>query len=436
MSMSRWAKLGALTTRLAGSTLSEKLQDTLRSPIERLRAAKRAQQRRAEMLVSSLSRLKGAAMKLGQQAAVIAQHLDLPPEIQERLATLHDKAEPVPFDVIRATVEHALGGPLADHFVDFDEAPLGTASLAQAHAARLPDGAEVVVKVLHPDIDASVQADLLALRTFLWGGRAAGRPADELRELFAELEERLLEELDYEQEAANIEAFREAFGDDPRVRIPRVYRDLSTARILTLDRLPGKPLGAFVEEATDEARQRAGLHLADFFFEATFLHRTLHADPHPGNFLFEPDGRVGVLDYGCVKRFDAAWIGTYARLVRSALAGDHDDVLAATRELGAWRGDDPEAAQVIVDFCEAVVDPLRHGPYELGADDADVLSSVRPVTKRMWRYPEIRGPRHLLFLHRTLGGLYTIARRLGARADWPPRMVPHLDQAVAAGERA
>lgn len=188
MSMSRWAKLGQLTSRLAGSVISETLQDAVRSPVERLRAAKRAQQQRAEALVQSLGQLKGAAMKVGQQVALVAQHLDLPDEVQARLGDLHANAEPVPFDVIRATVEQELEAPLAERFTRFDEAPLGTASLAQAHAATLPDGTEVVVKVLHPDIDDSVHADLLALRALLMGGRALGRPADEIKELFDELD--------------------------------------------------------------------------------------------------------------------------------------------------------------------------------------------------------------------------------------------------------
>lgn len=430
MSVSRWARLGQLTTKLAGSVVSESIADAVRSPVERIRAQKRAQQRRAEELVSSLRRLKGAAMKLGQQAAVFARHLDLPDEVRERLGDLHDNAEPVDFEVIRATVERELG-PLSERFATFDEAPVGTASLAQAHAATLLDGTEVVVKVLHPGIDESVRADLLAVRALLLGGRAMGRPAEEMRDMFDELEERLTEELDYEQEARNIAAFREAFGDDPRFRIPRVHEAYCTRRVLTMDRLHGLTVDAFVAASTPETRNRAGLNLADLFFESTFVHRTLHADPHPGNFLFEPDGRVGVLDFGCVKRFEPTWIGQYAALVSSALQGDREATLTATRAIGAWTGDDPEAGALIIAFCDAVVTPLREGPHTIGGSDDELLERLVPITKQIWQFTELRGPRHLLFLHRTLAGMYTLARTLETTADWPPLLQPHLDHAVA-----
>lgn len=430
MSTSRWAKLGELTSKLAGDAVAESVANAFRSPLERLRAAKEAQERRAETLVAGLSKLKGAAMKFGQQAALLASNLDLPEEVQARLAVLHDKAEPVPWDTIESALQEALGDAL-DQFASIEHTPLGTASLAQAHAATLHDGSSVVVKVLHPGIDDSVEADLLAMKTLLRTGRLVGRGRDEMRDLFDELAEHLREELDYALEADHLDEFSRLFEGDSRFRIPSVYRELSTARVLTLDRIHGVSIDAFLERATPEARRRAGLSLADLFFESTFRHYVLHADPHPGNFLFDEDGRVGVLDFGCVKRFDPVWIATYARLVMAAVDGDAKAILAETRNLGAWTGDDPEAGKVIIDFCDAVMAPLRKGPYHIGPED-HLLERVRPVTERMWKFKEIRGPRHLLFLHRTLGGLYTLMRRLEVTEDWPARMRPHLEAAAGA----
>ncbi len=430
MPVSRWAKLGELTSRLAGDAVAESMANALRSPVERLRAAKQAQQRRAEKLVAGLSRLKGAAMKMGQQAALLASNLDLPPEVQEQLSKLHDKAEPVSWETIRSALEAELGDAL-EAFATIDESPLGTASLAQAHAATLHDGSQVVVKVLHHGIDESVEADLLAMKALMSAGRLVGRGRAETSGLFEELAEKLHEELDYTLEAANLTEFHERFGNDERFRIPKVHPDLSTNRVLTMDRIVGKPIGEFLEDASPEARARAGRNLADLFFESAFRHRVLHADPHPGNFLFEPDGRVGVLDFGCVKRFEASWIGRYAKLVMAAVDDDREAILAETRALGAWEGEDPRAAEVIVDFCEAVMGPLRNGPYTIGSED-HLLERVKPVVERMWGFTEIKGPRHLLFLHRTLGGLYSMMRQLEVTEDWPPRMRPHLEAAAEA----
>ncbi|MEL6179215.1 MAG: AarF/UbiB family protein, partial [Myxococcota bacterium] len=189
---------------------------------------------------------------------------------------------------------------------------------------------------------------------------------------------------------------------------------------------------AFIKTASPEAKQRAGITLAELFFEMAFVHRTLHADPHPGNYLFHDDGTVSMLDFGCVKRFNEFWIGTYARAVLAAFEGDRATLLQACRDLGAWTGDDPEAGDAITNFCETVVAPWQVGLYTLGSDD--MLQRVQPHVRRMWSFREIRGPRDIIFLHRTLGGLYTLARRLDVRYDWGAMLRHYLHHAIAVAE--
>jgi aarF domain-containing kinase len=371
----------------------------------------------AREVASSLGKLRGAAMKFGQTIAVAAEHLDVPEEVRQALGSLHSQGEPVPWDSIRGVVTRELG-PISKRFATFDEKPLGTASLAQAHAATLPDGTPVVVKVLHDGVEESVEADLSAFRALLAAWRLTGRDRGEVDDLVAEVRERLREELDYGHEAANIEAFVAIYGDDPRIRIPRVHREWSTSRVLTLDRLPGRPIEAFAADASDEARIRAGLNLAELFFEQAFCHRMLHADPHPGNYLFEADGRIGLLDFGCVKRFSAPSMSAYMRIVRCALENDRAGALQATRDFGAWNGDTPAAGDAVWAFCDAVVGPWRNGPYQVGADDDRLIERVHPAVKQMWAHAEIRGPRDVIFLHRTLAGIYGLGRKLKVKADW------------------
>lgn len=422
-----------MTTRLAGGYLKERVRDTLRSAEQRATAAQKAQFQQARMVADRLSRLRGAAMKVGQQAAVLAAHLDLPQDLQDTLGRLHADAEPTPFPLLRDIIIEELG-PIEDAFASLDEAPLGTASLAQAHAATLPDGREVVVKVLHPGVDEHVRADLLALKAMFVSARALGRDKRELDEAFAELSERLMEELDYLIEAGNIHAFTQAFAGDERYRIPQHHPALCTERVLTLDRLRGVPIQRFVADASEEARQRAGIGLAELFLTSTFRHRLLHADPHPGNYLFEPDGRIGILDFGCVKRFTPFWIGAYAKLVLCALERDQDGLLRAVQDLDAWDGSDEESAELILAFCEAVLDPLRSGNvHTIGGSDDDITERVAPIITKMWTKRDIRGPRDLIFLHRTLGGMYTLARQLHVTADWEQMLRPHLEYAIANG---
>ncbi len=286
-SESRWrrlARLGGLTTKMTGFGVRDRLFGT--SEASKTEAARE--------LAARLSKLKGAAMKVGQQASLMASAMDLPEDVQVALQTLNKDAEPVPWWTVQDILLRELDDHPEDVFATLDREPLGTASLAQAHAATLHDGGRVVVKVLHPGVLEGLDADLLALRAVLAGGRLVGRQDKELKGILAEVEERLREEVDYLQEAANLEVFSALYEGDSRVVMPAPHVDLCTRRVLVLDRIEGVPIEQFNREGSREARQHAGLVLAELFFEMTFVHRVLHADPHPGNYLFQEDGTVGL----------------------------------------------------------------------------------------------------------------------------------------------
>ena len=422
----RLARLGGLTRKLAGDYVS----DRLRGSEGGVRDRARQRVRQAEHLVETLGGMRGAAMKVGQGLALMADQLELSDDVRAVLSKMHAEGEPVPFSTIERVLDRELDG-WRTHFAHLEPTPLGTASLAQAHLARLHDGSEVVVKVLHEGIEEAVRADLLMMKAVVKSGRIVGRPTGELDEVVDELETHLLQELDYLQEAAHLHLFAEAYADDPRVIVPRYRPEASTERVLTMDRVPGVGIDTFLATASREARQQAGENLAELFFSMAFDRRMLHADPHPGNYLFLPDGRIGLLDFGCVKHFHEFFIGSYARVVLHALAGEREPTLQAVRDLGAWTGDNPAAADAIWQFCDALVAPWRTGTYVIGGAEDTVVERVQPAVRKMWTFREITGPRDVLLLHRTLGGLYTLMRRLEVEDDWRARLTPHLERAVA-----
>jgi len=418
--MSRWgrfARLGGLTTRLTGHGVRERLL----GGTDRLQAARD--------LADSLGTLKGAAMKVGQQVSLMASAMDLPDDVQAALRTLNHEAEAVPWFTVQTTLDDELDAPFDEVFASIERTPLGTASLAQAHLATLPDGEEVVVKVLHPGVLEGLEADLLALRAMLRGGRLFGRSRKELDGVLHEVEARLREEVDYLQEASNLTAFWEVFGGDPRVDVPQPHLPLCTDKVLVMGRVGGVPLDTFMKSASAEARQRAGTTLAELFFEMAFEHRMLHADPHPGNYLFQPDGTVGLLDFGCVKRFDEFFLGRYAEVALAALDDDKPRTLAACRRLGVWEGDTPEAGEAVWAFCDAALSPWRNGPCVLGRGE-NLIVRCRAAGEQIWKYPEVMGVPDMLYLHRALAGLYTMARTLEVEADWAGLMRQHLTAAV------
>jgi predicted unusual protein kinase regulating ubiquinone biosynthesis (AarF/ABC1/UbiB family) len=427
----RLSRLGRLGGRVGGSYVKQKVKGLFQDPDKQRRALERLNIDNADQLVETLSTMKGAAMKLGQGMANVATGLDLPEEVTSRLAKLHKDAEPISFRVIQEDIEAQLERPLHVAFARFDPRPIGTASLGQAHAATLPDGREVVVKVLHRGIDGSVKSDLAALKALMLTGRFLRRNRGEVDAIFDEIRARLEEELDYLQEAANIHQYTQLLADHPDVRIPSVHPGWSTERVLTMDRLPGVGIERFLQDSTPQARQRAGLTIVKLLMTQIFRYRTLHADPHPGNYLFEPDGRVGLLDFGCIKRFDEYWIAHYARAGLAAVEGRKADCMQACRDLGALHGASPEAEELLWQMVSTLLHPMTQGRYTVGAHDDTVLERIAPIGHKLVRYPQVRAPRDLVYLHRALGGTYVLLRRLVVRGDFGAILREHAGYAIA-----
>ncbi|MCB9794867.1 MAG: AarF/ABC1/UbiB kinase family protein [Alphaproteobacteria bacterium] len=432
--LSRVARLGGLTSRVGSSYLGQRVASVFQDEDKRRRAMERLHIDNAKKVVGTMGQLKGAAMKVGQQLAQVVESLDLPDEVAGILSQLNDAAEPIPFDVIREDIEAELDAPLDQLFAKVEETPLGTASLAQAHAAWLHDGRPVVVKVLHRHIEESVASDLAALKTMFVTGRILQRDREEIDMIFDEIRQRLEEELDYYQEAANLNFFRQRLADVEGLRVPGTHPTLSGDRVLTMDRLSGVPLDRFLETASPEARQTAGLNLARCFFEMFYELRALHADPHAGNYLFEPDGSVGLLDFGCVKRYDEYFVADYARIAQHAFAHEKAETLAVLRRQGALCSDRPEAGDALWALVDIMAIPFREGRYTAGGSDDSISQRVQEVGPRLLRYPEIRTPRDMIYLHRALGGTYAMLRRLKVRADWGEMSVPYHDRAIARAE--
>lgn len=429
--LSRLAQLGALSTRVSTSYLGQRVAGIFQGDDARRASLERTHNDNAERIVANLGALKGAAMKVGQALAQVADGYGLPEEARAVLGKLHDRAEPVPYATIQRRVESELHGGIDTLFASFDPEPLGTASLGQAHAARLPDGTDVVVKVLHEGIDGSVHSDLVALRAVLQAGRVLRRPAEEVDAIFTEIGERLAEELDYRREAANLNEFRSFFEGDPEITIPRVHAGWSTARVLTMERLTGRPLAVFAATATPAAKQRAGLALGRSFLQMQYRLRVIHADPHPGNYLFTPDGRVGIFDFGCVRRMELEWIASYGECGLAARYDDRERLLnAALRIRSLTRRGVGAEEDLLWELCRTIGIPFRGGPYTMGTPEDDVHERITALVPRLVVSKELRSPHEMVFLHRGLGGLYQILKQLKARADWGAMFEEHAIRCV------
>jgi len=306
----------------------------------------RAHARTGRAIHRLATRYGGAFIKVGQ---VLGSRGDLlPAPLVEPLRALHDRVPPRPFDRLRRHVEHELRRPLADVFAHVDEQALAAASLAQVHRARLLTGEEVVLKIQYPEARRLFPVDLRSMRRGVrvarWLAKVDLRPvADELAEL-------IMLELAFDREAESTERVRAAFAADPRVRVPRVYKDLSTDRLLVLEYLEGIPL------SQPDALRAAGLDLrrvaesvAAIYATMIFEHGFFHADPHPGNLRVLPDGEtIALLDFGLAKQLPPGFADAIAAMIVKAMSGDIPAALVAARSVGFDATGDPEAFRDLI----------------------------------------------------------------------------------------
>lgn len=293
---------------------------------------------RPEHVRMALEELGAVATKLGQ---ILSTRPDLlPPEYLAELARLQDAAPSGPFEDIRAVIETELGRPLEEAYERFEPIPLAAASIGQAHAARLPGGEEVVVKVRRPGIVEQVREDLEILRNLAASASRRWEAASryDLEALAEEFSDTLLGELDYLREARNAERFAANFADDPAVHVPRVFRERTTSRVLSLERVGG------IKVSDAAALERAGIDRAELaeraarmLLEMVFEHGFFHADPHPGNFFVEPGGRIALLDFGMVGTVDARTRDELADLLVSLARRDTEALADAIVRTGAVR---------------------------------------------------------------------------------------------------
>ena len=323
--------------------------------------------RAALKMLRTMGYLRGAATKLGQTLANFPGIV--PDEIVATLERLHFEAPPMHFALLREHVRDELGREPEEAFATFDPRAFAAASLGQVHRATLESGEEVAVKVQYPAIGRSIRSDFRNLSALLLPARL-GRGWEPMKEQLEEVRRVIEQETDYEREAEWQGRARSLFHEDDRILVPRVYDDLSTRRVLTMEYLEGEHIQAFLAgDPPQERRDQFGALIVRSGERLHYAGRLLYADPHPGNYLFRADGRLGFLDFGCVRPYsEREW--ECNRLGDRAIHGGVDDEVRAARASLGLGEDDPIDAGILdlnLEFSRWLWRPYRQdGPFDFG----------------------------------------------------------------------
>src|SRR5262249_23449054 len=288
--------LGTLQAKIAAAYLFYWIRGWFQSAAEKERMLAETHWRTALRLLDSMCYLRGAMMKIGQTLANLPGIA--PREFVDTLHALHFNAPPMHWSLMREMVFNELGGDPEELFAEFDTTAFAAASLGQVHRARLKTGEEVAVKIQYPGIARTIREDFRNLLTLLLPARL-GTDWDSTKTQLDELRFQIERETDYEHEARCLTKARSLFREADGIVVPRVYREFTTGRVLTMEYVGGPHLGDYLAcSPSQEERNAFGAKIVTSGYRLLCAGRMLYADFHPGNLVFMHDGRLGLLDFG------------------------------------------------------------------------------------------------------------------------------------------
>jgi predicted unusual protein kinase regulating ubiquinone biosynthesis (AarF/ABC1/UbiB family) len=371
--------------------------------------------RTAQDVADTLGAMKGVLMKLGQ----LASYVDggLAPPARRVLGRLQDSVPPMSSELAAGVIEAEFGAPPEQVFAQWDPQPIAAASIGQVHRAITADGRAVAVKVQYPGIAETIAADLGnvgLLRSLL---RMAA-PSQDVNELIEELRERIGEELDYLREADSQRRFAAYFDGHPTITVPRIVDELSTARVITSELATGARFAEMLLWSQEE-KDLAAETIYRFTFHSLYELHAFNGDPHPGNYLFEPGGRVTFLDFGLVKDFTDDELEPLVQMIQAlCIEGDTEKFRRAMEEAGFLTPGAPIPTEAVVEHMSLFYASVaERGRRPMTSEYASAVARRYVDFKNpLAAYAKI--PRSYVILQRINLGLFAVLGQMAATADW------------------
>ncbi|MEJ8573811.1 AarF/ABC1/UbiB kinase family protein [Microbaculum marinum] len=399
--------VGSVAARAAGRRLLRRDGDREKGALE---------------LAAALGGLKGPIMKVAQLLATIPEAL--PAEYAMELAKLQSNAPPMGRVFVKRRMAAELGPDWQARFRSFDREAAASASLGQVHRAVSLDGAELACKLQYPDMQSAVEADLSQLDV-LFAIHRRMDPAIDTSEMGAEIAARVREELDYVREAAHMRLYGEILREQPDIRVPAVFEDLSTRRLLTMSWLEGRPILTH-KDAPQEVRNRLATAMFRAWWYPFSRYGVIHGDPHLGNYTVyeddegEPAG-INLLDYGCIRVFPPKFVGGVIDLY-NGLRTDDEALIVHAYETWGFRGLTRELIDILNIWARFIYGPLIEDKVRAIADGVAAAEYGRQqafmVHKALKEKGPVRVPREFVFMDRAAIGLGAVFIHLRAELNF------------------
>lgn len=421
----RLLQLGGLVGRIAGEVLAAGAKTVVAG--DRPRASDLLlTPANARHVTDQLSKMRGAAMKVGQLLSMEAGDY-LPPELTGILASLRENAHPMPLGQVAKILEKAWGKDWNVEFQRFSFKPLAAASIGQVHEATTKDGRHLAIKVQYPGIRESIDSDVDNVATLLKLLRLV--PGDyDITVLLDEAKQQLHLEANYLAEAEHIAAFGELLGGNLDFSLPLVDASRTTADVLTMSFVPGVPIES-IDHAPQQVRDRVAERLLGLVLKEVFDWRLVQTDANFANYRFEfEQERIGLLDFGATRRYSKQVVNDFRHLILAAVEKQTPVIESRAEKLGYLRKDDATRyRQALCEMIRTVAAPVRRqGPFDFAASDLARRITEQAASLRLQQRYLHMPPTDLLFLHRKFAGSYLLCARLKARVDMGRLVTPYL----------
>src|SRR5437016_5875052 len=411
----RALSMASMGAGIAGSYAGYLLQRAFLGEAKSRIKLKSTHARGARKMADEMQALRGPAMKLGQMLSL--QTGVLPDEVLAELASLQMEAPGMHPSLVRVQVKGSLGREPEEIFKHFTPEPFAAASLGQVHHAVTREGQRVAVKIQYPGIRRAIENDFSLFRAFAKPAQASGYIP---KSAIDEIEKQIVAETDYEREADNIDFLADRLAPLSFVKVPRVFRKYSSDKVLTMSLMTGRHLEDFLaQRPSQKLRNQLGSDLFELFYFQVLKIEALHADPHWGNYLFNEDASISLVDFGCVKYLSSETVVYLRSVFLYPGASDSADFRRLLETYYERAGEKllPDARRALLGFVDNFYrkvyppNPEKHQLFDFG--DATILRDFLRESKNLVRTMGVLT--EFIFIGRTEMGLYQTLHRLRAR---------------------